>query len=294
MGMLMYRRFKRVIAAKHFTSARSISSASGFAPVRATSPWLAVLLSVFFGIFMGFVVLPLANAQATAQSPIEFAKLVSQLAPSDGADESPKSKAAEEQALAILDGAVLPALQAASPDLDALNAALAQYVTRQPPLGEGYTAFRLSGSPATYALLADFGPDGPSAVRIYSGAPGQVALAARVDRYAQKDFLDDYIALVPWNGPESIFITAAGRTDELQTGIFTAWHFDGHQVESIWTSDVLQQSTYEMAKDGFRITFCVDPNPDDIHSCLKMQRDRYVWQDGKWKWAESTPLPGTK
>jgi hypothetical protein len=294
MGMLTYRRFRRAIATKYFTSARSISSALRFAPVRATSPSRAGLLCVSFGIFVGFVVAPPAKAQATPQSPPEFAKLVSQLAPSDGADVSPQSKAAEEQALTVLDGVALPALQAATPDLDALNAALAQYVTRQPPLGEAYTVFRLSGSPATYALLADFGPDGPSAVRIYSGAPTQVALAARVDRYAQKDFLDDYIALVPWNGPESIFITAAGRTDELQTGIFTAWHFDGHQVESIWTSDVLQQSTYEMANDGFRITFCADPNPDDIHSCLKMQRDRYVWQDGKWKWAESTPLPGRK
>ncbi len=242
-----------------------------------------------------------AGAQSQPQaSPAEFAQAVAKLTPSDGAEESPQSKAAEEQALAMLDGIVLQGLNASSsggpgipPNIESLNGILTQYVTRNPPLGEGYSIFRLSGSPAPYALLADFGPNGPSAVRVYSGAPGQLALAGRVDRYAQKDFLDDYIELVPWNGPETIFITAAGRTDELQTGIFTAWRFDGHQVDAIWTSEVLQQSSYEMAKDGFRLTYCVDPDPDDIHSCLKMERDRYVWQDGKWTWAENTPLPGT-
>ncbi len=238
------------------------------------------------------------SSQVSPQAQADFAKLVAQLSPSDGANESPQSKAAQEQAMAMLDQVAVQALKSGSadangPDLAALNVTLAQYITRHPSLGESYRIEKLPGSPTPYAMLIDFGPNGPSAVRVYAGAPGQLALAAGVDRYTQKDFLDDYIELVPWTGSESIFITAAGRTDELQTGIFTAWRFDGHQVESIWTSDVLQQSSYAMAKDGFRITYCADPDPDDIHSCLKMERDHYTWQDGKWTWAENTPLPGT-
>ena len=235
-----------------------------------------------------------SDSQASSQSPPEFAKLVSQLAPSDGADAAnPQSKAAEEQALAMLDRVSVAALNAPSPDLETLNKNLATYVTRTPPLGESYRVSRLPGSTPTYALAVDFGPNGPSAVRVYAGAPGQLKLAAQVDRYTQMDFLDDYIELVPWNGADTVFITVSGRTDELETGLFTAWHFDGRQLQDVWTSDVLQLSTYELAADGFRVTFCADEDPDDIHSCLGMQRDRYQWKDGKWAWVESTKLPGT-
>ena len=79
-------------------------------------------------------------------------------------------------------------------------------------------------------------------MRIYAGAPESSRSAARVDRYAQKDFFDDYIDLVPVPGPVALFVTVAGRTDDLKTGVFTAWHFDGHQVESVWTSDIVEQS----------------------------------------------------
>src|ERR1700691_1511525 len=102
---------KQVIAEKHFTSARATTPraiveclmGASCAPVGAARSWLAVLPSVFVGLLMGvgLIVAPLARAQAQAQSPPEFAKLVGQLAPSDGADESPQSKAAEEQALTI-------------------------------------------------------------------------------------------------------------------------------------------------------------------------------------------------
>ena len=164
------------------------------------------------------------------------------------------------------------------------------FVTHQPPVGEGYRVVRLGGDPATYALLADFGLGGPSAVRVYAGAPGHLGLSARVDRYAQKDFFDGYIEIVPLAGPAALFVTVAGRTDELQTGVFTAWYFDGRSVTPVWASDILQQSTYEAAADGFRLTYCAETDPADSGACRSMQRDRYVWQDRAWKRAETTAL----
>jgi hypothetical protein len=241
------------------------------------------------------LVLATAMGAGAQSAPPEFAKLVSQLTPSDGGPETPQARANEEQALAILDRAALQALNSVSPDLDALNRNLAGYITRTPALGEGYKVAQLLGTPVAYALVADFGADGPSAVRVYAGAPGKLALAGRVDRYAQKDFADDCIELVPYTaGNEPIFVTVSGRTDELETGLFMAWRFDGREVTEVWSSDVLQESSYEMVKNGFQITFCVNPDSDDIHNCLARQQDRYMWQDGKWALAETMPLPGSR
>jgi hypothetical protein len=105
------------------------------------------------------------------------------------------------------------------------------------------------------------------------------------------DFLDDYIEMVPIAGPAALFVTVAGRTDELETGVFTAWYFDGHAVAAVWSSDILQQSSYEAASDGFRVTYCAETDPADPGKCSAMQRDRYIWQDKAWKRAETTPLP---
>lgn len=224
-----------------------------------------------------------------AAPPPEFTRLAEKLAAdrSAGADET---EATEEQALEILDHEALGLLNVAAPDPEVLNPRLAVFVTRQPPLGEGFRVVRLGGSPASFALLADFGEDGPSAVRIYAGATGKLSLAARVDRYAQKDFLDDYIELVSVPGPVALFVTIAGRTDDFKTGVFEAWHFDGHQVESVWTSDIVEQSDYEVNANGFQLSYCADPNPDDPRVCHQMQRQRFVWQDGAWKQAESVTL----
>ncbi len=176
--------------------------------------------------------------------------------------------------------------------MTALNQRLAKFVVREPSLGESFRVFALGGVPSTFALLADFGEAGPSAVRLYSGAPGKLSLAARIDRYSQTDFLDDYIELVPIPGPAAIFVTVAGRTDDFKTGVFTAWHFEGHDAEPVWTSDIVEQSNYEVSANGFQLDFCADDNPDDPRVCHQMQRERFVWQDGSWKQAESaTSVP---
>jgi hypothetical protein len=228
----------------------------------------------------------------SAAPPPEFTRLAEKLDAdrSAGADET---EATEEQALEILDRVVLASLNVAAPDPASVNPRLAAFVTREPPLGEGFRVVRLGGSPASFAMLADFGEGGPSAVRIYAGAPGKLSLAARVDRYAQKDFLDDYMELVAVPGPVALFVTVAGRTDDFKTGVFTAWYFDGHQVQPVWMSDIVEQSSYEVNANGFQLNYCADSNPDDPRVCHQAQRERYVWQDGAWKQAESvTFAPG--
>lgn len=251
-----------------------------------TAGWLGsgALLCAFC-----FVASP-AFAQAPPNSvPPEFTQAADRLA-ADRAAGVDEPEATEEQALEILDRAALPALNAAALDLNTLNKHMAAFVTREPPLGESFLVLQLGGTPASFALLADFGEAGPSAVRVYAGAPGKLALAARVDRYAQKDFLDDYIEVVPLPGAAAVFVTVAGRTDDQKTGVFTAWYFDGHQVQTRWTSDILSQSSYRMSPNGFELDYCADSNPDDPGPCQQMQRDRFVWQDGAWKKAESVKL----
>jgi hypothetical protein len=247
------------------------------------------------GIAFGLVLMPASAVGQKLASPTpspEFAQLAEKLAANRLA-EADELEAPEEQALEILDRAALASLNVTPVDLDALNARLATFVTRDPPLGEEFRAFRLGGTPAAFALLADFGEGGPSAVRIYAGAPGNLALAARVDRYAQKDFLDDYIELVPVPGPVPLFVTIAGRTDDLKTGVFTVWHLDGNQVKPVWTSDILEQSSYEVGDNGLQLTYCADSNPDDPGACQQTRRDRFAWQDGAWKQAESATVAPT-
>jgi hypothetical protein len=191
----------------------------------------------------------------------------------------------------MLDRVALEQLNAVKPDLDGLNARLASFVTHQPPVGEGYRVAKLGGDPPSYALLADFGLGGPSAVRLYAGAPGHLALVARVDRYAQKDFFDDYMELVPIPGTAALFVTVTGRTDDLKTGVFTAWSLEGGKVTPAWSSDILQQSSYNAAADGFYLTYCGETDNDDPRICHGMRTDRYLWQDGKWKLAFPSPPP---
>jgi hypothetical protein len=240
----------------------------------------------------------LRPAAAAAQGgPPEFVRLVAQISANSDADTPAKAaqlKSAEEQALETLDRAALAGLNAAAVDLNALNQRMTQFVTRQPALGEGYRLVRLGGSAPVYALAANFGPAGPSAVRIYAGSAGHLELAARIDRFAQPDFPDDFLELVPWTAPgisDAVFVTVIGRTDELQTGIFAAWRFDRQKVAPVWTSDILPRSSYEMAANGFRVTFCGETDPDDDAKCLGMTRERYAWQGGKWTQLESVPVP---
>jgi hypothetical protein len=201
------------------------------------------------------------------------------------------SEARQEQALGIVDRMVLETLNGGSaPDLDVLNQRLAALVTQQPPVGEGYRVVRLGGNPAAYALVVNFGLAGPSAVRLYRSAAGRYALAARIDRFTQKDFFDEYLELVPVTAPEVLFVTVTGRTDDLQTGAFAAWLFDGERLRAVWSSDLLQQSSYESRPDGFRLTYCAETDESNPRVCRRMTRDRYVWGGAAWKRVEQTPL----
>ncbi len=233
-------------------------------------------------------------AGVTQKPESEFARLALRLAQQRlaGAEESEKL---QEQALGILDSMALGTLNAAGePDLGALNQRLAGLVTQQPPVGEEYGMVRLGGSPAAYALVANFGLGGPSAVRLYRGVAGRYALAARIDRFAQKDFFDEYLELIPIAAPVTLFVTVTGRTDELQTGAFTLWRFEGDRVQGVWASDILPQSSYESRADGFRLTYCAETDEDNPRLCRRMTRDRYAWDGAAWKRIEQTAVPVPK
>ena len=96
---------------------------------------------------------------------------------------------------------------------------------------------------------------------------------------------DSDIELIPVSmaGPEPVFVIVSGRTDDLATGMFSAWRFDGHRALLLWSSDLLQQSSYEIAPDGFRLTYCAESNEDHPEQCSKMKRDLYRYQGGEWK-----------
>lgn len=236
-------------------------------------------------------------AQAAPQ-PAEFAALAERLAAQRlaGGDED---RTLQERALALLDSLVLAGLNVpGEPSLDPLNQRLAALVTSQPVAGESFQVIKLGGRPMAYALAANFGLAGPSAVRVYSGPAGRYTLAARIDRFAQKDFFDEYLELLPISGPTSapatLFVTVTGRTDDLQTGSFSAWSFDGAQLRSVWSSDLLQQSKYEAGPDGFRLTYCAETDDDNPRLCRRMTRDRFVWDGTTWKRVEQTPVPVPK
>jgi len=238
---------------------------------------LVLLLSMVAGL----------RAQVNSDATTEFKKLAVQLSTArlDGAEES---EASQEMALGILDKSVIAILNGtALPDLDAANRRLADLVSHVPPVGENYRLVRLGGNPVAYALVVNFGQIGPAAVRIYSNASGRYALAARIDRFVEKDFFDSDIELIPVSTSDPVFVIVAGRTDDLATGMFTAWRFDGRRAVSLWTSDLLQQSSYEDDADGFHLTYCSEPDEDHPSVCHKMTRELYGLQAGEWKRLEA-------
>jgi hypothetical protein len=245
---------------------------------------LLVLLLISYGL----------RAQNADDSIAEFKTAVAALSLarlSGGAE----IEAQQEKALAYLDtGAVSVLNGSTSPDLETANQRLAALVSHTPPVGENYRLLKLGGSPAAYALAVNFGLGGPAAVRIYAGPPGHYTLAARIDHFSQKDFYDSDIELVPVSLAELVFVTVGGRTDDLSTGMFSAWRFDGHRAVPLWSSDPLQQSNYEADGNGFHVTYCGQPDEDRPAQCLKMTRDLYRYQNGEWKRIETVDLPPVK
>jgi len=253
-----------------------------------------ILVNITVFLLIPLIIAIRAKAQTSSDSTAEFKKLAAQLSTArlDGAAES---AASEEMALGILDKLAIALLNGpASPDVDSANRRMADLVSHVPPIGENYRFVRLGGSSASYALVVNFGLSGPAAVRIYSNSSGQYALAARIDHFVEKDFFDSDVELIPVSAADPVFVIVAGRTDDLATGMFTAWRFDGRRAVPLWSSDLLQQSSYEADGAGFHLTYCSEPDEDHPAVCRKMTRDVYGLQAGEWKRLETQDLGPAK
>lgn len=261
----------------------------------ATRPVMAKL-AIFFGLAL-FGLTRFAAwlpAQSGSDATAEFKRISGELSATrlGGGDEN---EAQMEKALVYLDSIAISVLNnPAEPNLDGANRGLAGLASHTPPVGENYRLVKLGGTPAVYAMAINFGLGGPAAVRIYAGAAGHYALTAKIDHFVQKDFFDSDLELVPVSNSEPVFVTVSGRTDDLSTGMFSAWRFDGHRVVALWNSDLLQQSSYEADEIGFRLAYCSQVDEDHPSQCLKMSRDLYRFQAGEWKRIETADLPPPK
>jgi hypothetical protein len=241
-----------------------------------------------------------AVARAQGIGPSAFHQMAVQLAGDReaaqiGQASDPSAQSLESDALGALDGMVLKGLNAGgAPDLTTLNKTLGSLVATDTATGEDYEVVELAGVTPTYALIANFGLAGPSAVRLYAGPAGQLALVGKIDCYNPPKFYDEYLALVPIVAPETVFMTVAGRTDDLQTGLFTVWYFDGQELHQVWNSDLLPQSTYETDESGVHLTFCAKPDTDHPDQCARMVRDTFSWEDVAWKPRETKVLGRSK
>ncbi len=257
--------------------------------------WMVrVVIVVGFVIFGANPIAVWAQAQTGSDPNAEFKRITDELSAArlSGGEESELQM---DKALAHLDSIAVSALNVdGGPNLDGTNRGLAGLVSHTPPVGENYRLVKLGGNPPAYAMVINFGLGGPAAVRIYSGAAGHYALAARIDHFVQKDFFDSDLELVSVSDAEPVFVTISGRTDDLSTGLFSAWRFDGHGVVALWNSDLLQQSSYEASENDFRLAYCSKVDEDRPSECLRMSRDLYRFQAGEWKRIETEDLPPSK
>ena len=258
----------------------------------AGRPLMAKLAASFGLVLFGFTVFAAwLPSQSGSDATAEFKRISGELSAArlGGGDET---EARMEKALAYLDSIAVSVLNIPEgPNLDGANRGLAGLASHTPPVGENYRLVKLGGNPPAYAMVINFGLGGPAAVRLYAGGAGHYALAARIDHFAQKDFFDSDLELVPVSNSEPVFVTVSGRTDDLSTGLFSAWQFDGHRVVALWNSDLLQQSSYEADENGFRLAYCSQVDEDHPSQCLKMSRDLYRFQSGEWKRIETADLP---
>jgi hypothetical protein len=233
-------------------------------------------------------------AQSERDPVLQFRQIADELsAARQGGGE--ENRARMEKALAYLDSIAIPVLNVPpSPHLEEANQRFAGLASHTPPVGENYRLVKLGGAPAAYALAVNFGLGGPAAVRIYAGAGGRYSLAAKIDHFAQSDFFDSDIELVSVSDSDPVFVTISGRTDDLSTGQFVAWRLEGNYVTALWTSDLLQQSTYGGDGSGFHLAYCSQVDEDHPSNCLKMARDLYHYQGGEWKRVETAELPAPK
>ena len=269
------------------------SSSRGNLPAARNSMGLALVLATFV-IACAAPFAARVRAQTGSDATAEFKRISEALSAArlGGGEEN---NAEMEKALAYLDSIAVSALNLpAGPNLEGANRSLAGLASHTPPVGENYRLVKLGGAPAAYAMVINFGLGGPAAVRIYAGPAGHYGLAGRIDHIVQKDFFDSDLELVPVSNSEPVFVTISGRTDDLSTGLFSAWRFDEHAVAALWSSDLLQQSSYEADENGFRLAYCSQVDEDRPSQCLKMSRDVYRFQAGEWKRIETADLPPSK
>jgi hypothetical protein len=254
------------------------------------------LVAVSFGLaFFGFTIFsrPL-TAQTGGDAAVEF-KRISEGLSADRQGGANENGAQMEKAFTYLDSIALSVLNASpSPALEEVNRKLAGLASHTPPVGENYRLMKLGGAPPAFAMVINFGLGGPAAVRIYAGPAGQFAMMAKIDHVVQKDFFDSDVELASVSNSEPVFVAISGRTDDLSTGIFSAWKFDGHRLTALWNSDLLQQSSYEADETGFHLAYCSRVDEDHPSNCLKMSRDLYRYQAGEWKRMETIDLPPAK
>jgi hypothetical protein len=224
---------------------------------------------------------------AQASNPAEeFQRMAAQLAERRlaGAEED---EAAQTRALAWLDRTVLDALNDAPPaTAETINRRLAELVAPGSRLGEGYQLLALG--PDAFLLSANFGFAGPSAVRVYGRSPEAgrgYELVARIDRFTQQEYFDEYLEVALLSAEEGVFVTVTGRTDELKTGGFMAWRFASRRLVRFWATDLLERSSYEVTASEFRLSFCAETEEDDPLRCARMVRERYTWRGG-WRRVE--------
>jgi len=252
---------------------------------------------------IGVGILVMAGVVWAQGREAEFRKLALQLVAQRQAGGVEKEEP-QTQALALLDEVATaalnerPATQNASklPSLNLVLERLHGLTSAESRIGESYTVQQIGAESAAtgaplYAVAANFGLSGPSAVRLYAPTSLEAMgssqawlafkLVAKIDRFTNEEFFDEYLEVVPVNPQANVFVTVTGRTDDRKTGLFMAWRFDGEQLKNLWTSELLEHSAYE-AKDGaFRLDFCAEPDEDKPSQCKKMQHDQFRW-NGNW------------
>lgn len=237
--------------------------------------------------FLAAILAALAGSGLPAQDRVaEFRQLASQMVERRRAGME-ENQADQNRALALVDAMVLEQLNGAvvaSPD--AITKSLEPLVLRQPPVGEEYRVLRMGPANLPWFLLsANFGLAGPSALRIYArpGDPAQpYRLAAQIDRFSQPEYFDEFMAVVQVAPNEGVFVTVTGRTDELETGGYIAWRFDGERLSRLWSTELLERSRYELVGAEFRLTFCEESDEDDPRKCVRTLRERYGWLGSGW------------
>ncbi|MCL5289206.1 MAG: hypothetical protein M1453_14580 [Acidobacteria bacterium] len=261
--------------------------------------------------FVLLLCVPRAGAQQPAAAPedprvAEFKKLAAQLVERRraGVDESEDM---QEKTVKLVDALVLEQLNRPGPrDLAAINQHLAATLARPGAIGESYELVRLGATAngkVHFALVVNFSISGPSAIRYYPPSAQGYRLEGRIDRWEFPDYFDEYAELLPVSASDIIFVAVNGRTDELRTGTFSAWHFADGRFTAVWTTDILERSSYEMRSDGFHLSYCSQNDEQDPRLCRRIMNDRYQWDGFTWRRAEHQesdapkpppPAPGRK